>query len=86
MTIARTGHRLATHHPGVPAAPPRTPACGRCGPGSSLIVHRYVPAVYAVDGSGLRSPSASYTCAGCGTADSHLVPPGWAPPGWQWYC
>jgi hypothetical protein len=85
MPLARAVHRTPAHRACVPAAPPRVPACGRCGPGFPLTFHEYVPAVYAVDGSGLRPPSASYSCARCGTKDSHQVPAGWAPPEWQWY-
>ena len=85
MPLARTGHRSTAHHSSVTARKPRIPACGQCGPGFSLIFHEYIPEVYAVDGSGLKPPSVSYSCAKCGLTDNHQVPSGWAPPEWQWY-
>ncbi|UVJ40771.1 hypothetical protein [Arthrobacter sp. CJ23] len=84
MTLADAGRRPSDHDR-MPEGQPKAPACGRCGPGTSLSFLDYIPEVYATDGSGLLPPSASYTCVRCGETGSHRVPTGWAPPGWHWY-
>ncbi len=85
MTLENPEHRQKTLHQSVPARPPSTPACRKCGTDAYLNFDGFIPACYAVDRRGLRPSAVKYTCGHCGEYYSHEAPEGWAPPGWQWY-
>lgn len=69
----------------VPGLVPPAPTCRICGTDAFLTFKIFAPAVYPGGGARLRAGSVSYSCSNCGHARSHAVPPGWSPPGWDWY-